>query len=93
MCPDQTHGQTDCQTDKEQTRRQEDTAATVDLGLGFLPIRSYKENDFIPVLIGRQEDGGRRRAAGRAGDGVEKCARTKGKQSLQSAEGRIARSY
>lgn len=51
---------TDRQTDKEQTCRQEDAAATVDFGLGFLPIRSYKENDIIPVLIGQQESGGRR---------------------------------
>lgn len=69
--PDQTHRQTDKLTDEEQTRRQEDAAATVDLGLGFLPIRSYKENDIIPVLIGRQEGGGRRRAVGRAGDSVK----------------------
>lgn len=46
--------QTDRLTDKEQTCRQED-AATVDLGLIFLPIRSYKKNDIIPVLIGQQE--------------------------------------
>lgn len=72
-----TDRQTDCQTDKEQTRRQEDTAATVDLGLGFLPIRTCMENDFIPVLIGQQEDGGRRRAAGRVGDSVTECVDTK----------------
>ncbi|KAM7414133.1 hypothetical protein PAMA_019109 [Pampus argenteus] len=46
--------QTDTRTDKEQTCRQED-AATVDFGLCFLPIQSYKENDIIPVLIGQQE--------------------------------------
>lgn len=55
---------TDRQTDKEQTCRQEDAVATVDFGLGFLLIRSYKENDIIPVLIGQQEGGGRRIAAG-----------------------------
>ncbi|KAM7396368.1 hypothetical protein PAMP_019413 [Pampus punctatissimus] len=47
--------QTDTPTDKEQTCRQED-AATVDFGLCFLPIQSYKENDIIPVLIGQQEE-------------------------------------
>lgn len=48
------------QTDRQgQTHRQEDAAATVDLGLGFLPIRSCKESDIIPVLIEQQEGGGR----------------------------------
>lgn len=60
-------GHTDGQTDKEQTYRQEDAAATVDSGLGFLPIRSHEENDIIPGLIGHKKGGGRRRAAGCAG--------------------------
>lgn len=33
------------------------------LGSVFLLIRSYKEDDIIPVLIGQQEGGGRRGAA------------------------------
>jgi len=47
--------------------RQEDAAATVDLGLGFLPIRSYKEYDIIPVLIGQQEGTGKQEASGVCG--------------------------
>lgn len=37
----------------------------------FLPIRCYKENDIIPVLIGQQEDRGRQRAAGYVGESLE----------------------
>lgn len=62
---------TDRQTDKEQTYRREDAAATVDLRLGFLPIRSYEENDIIPVLIGHKEGGGRQRAAGCVGESMK----------------------
>lgn len=42
MCPDQ-------------TRRQKDAAATVDLGFGFMP-KNCKRNDIVPVLIAQQED-------------------------------------
>lgn len=69
---------TDGQTDKDQTRRQEDAAATVDFGFGFLPIRSYKENDIIPVLIGQQEGRGRQRAAGCVGGSMKEFEETKG---------------
>lgn len=74
MCPDRT----DRQTDKEQTCRQEDAAAaTVDFGLCFRPIRSYKKNDIIPVLIGQQEGGGRLRTAGCVGESMEEYKETK----------------
>lgn len=74
MCPDQT----DRKTDKEQTCRREDAAATVDFGLGFVPIRSYNENDIIPVLIGQQEGGGRWTAAGSVGESMKEYEETKG---------------
>ncbi|CAB1423445.1 unnamed protein product [Pleuronectes platessa] len=54
---------TDGPTDKEQTCRQEDAAATVDFGLGFVPIRSHNEDEIMAVLIGQQEGAGRWRAA------------------------------
>lgn len=79
---------TDRQTDKEQTCRQENAAATVDFGLGFLPIRSYKENDIIPVLIGQQEGGGRRGAAGCVGESVKEYEETKGNVSADQSRGR-----
>lgn len=84
MFPDQT----DIQTDKEQTCRQEDAAATVDFGLGFVPIRSYNENDIIPVLIEQQEDRGRWRTAGCAGESMKEYEKTKGNISVGHREGR-----
>ncbi len=73
---------TDRQTDKEQTCRQEDAAATVDFGLGFLLIRRYKENDIIPVLTGQQESGGRWGAVRCVGESMEEFEDTKGKVSV-----------
>lgn len=69
---------TDGETDKDQTCRQEDAAATVDFGFGFLPIRSYTENDIIPVSIGQQEGRGRQRAAGCVGESTKENGETKG---------------
>lgn len=69
---------TDGQTDKDQACRQEDAAATVDFGFGFLPIRSCKENDIIPVLIGQQEGRGRQRAVGCVGESMKEHDETKG---------------
>lgn len=79
---------TDGQTDKDQTCRQEDAAATVDFGFGFLPIRSYKENDIIPVLIGQQEGRGRQRAAGCVGGSMKEYEETKGNVCVDQREGR-----
>lgn len=84
MCPDRT----DRQTDKEQTCRQEDAAATVDFGLCFLPIRSYKKSDIIPVLIGQQEGGGRRRTEGCVGESMKEYEETKGNSSVDHRRGR-----
>lgn len=52
----------------DQTCRQKDAAATVDLGFGFIPKpKNCKRNDIIPVLISQQEDGGRLESARCAG--------------------------
>lgn len=78
----------DGQTDKDQTCRQEDAAATVDFGFSFLPIRSYKENDIIPVLIGQQEGRGRQRAAGCVGESMKEYEETKGNVRADQRGGR-----
>lgn len=50
----------------------------MDFGFGFLPIRSYKGNDIIPVSIGQQEGRGRQRAAGCVGGNMKEFEETKG---------------
>lgn len=79
---------TDRPTDKEQTCGQEDAAATVDFGLGFVPIRSDNGDEIIAVLIGQQEGAGRWRAAGHAGRSMKECGDTEGNLSVDQRRGR-----
>lgn len=65
MCPDQTHRRDRLTRTRHADRRMLPLLWTLDSV--FLPIRSCKENDIIPVLIGQQEGRGRQRAVGGGG--------------------------